>query len=74
MPNISSTNSKEMIREALFNYMKENSITVDWTSIKLTQLSDNHLCKSSCNDLSPIGFIAIYSDVLWFLIENGFNC
>jgi hypothetical protein len=72
MRNINITNSKEMIGEAMYNYMKENGMKVDGKSIKLTQLLDSHLCKSSRNDKEATGFIAISSYYIWFLIDNGF--
>jgi hypothetical protein len=42
------------------HYMKENGMKVDGNSVKITKLLDNPLCKSSCNDLSPTRFIAIF--------------
>jgi hypothetical protein len=72
MRNIGITNSKEMIREAMYNYMKENGMKVDGKSVKLTQLLDTHLCKSGRNDKEVTGFIAISSYYLWFLIDNCF--
>jgi hypothetical protein len=72
MRNISFTNSKEMIGEALYNYMKENGMKVNGRSVNLTQLLDSHLCKSGRNDKNATGFIAISSYYLWFLIDNGF--
>jgi hypothetical protein len=47
MRNTSITNSKEMIGEAMYNYMRENSMKVDENSIKFTQLLDIHFCKLS---------------------------
>jgi hypothetical protein len=72
MRNISITNSKEMIGEAMYNYMKENLMKIDGKSVKLTQLLDTHLCKSGRDDKEITGFIAIYSYYLWFWIDNGF--
>jgi hypothetical protein len=59
MRNIGITNSKEMIGEAMYNYMKENEMKVDGRSVKLTQLLDTHLCKSGRNDKDATVFIAI---------------
>jgi hypothetical protein len=72
MRNIGITNSKEMIGVAIYNYMKENWMKVDGKSVKLTQLLDTHLCKSGRNDKDAIGFIAISTYYLWFLIDNDF--
>jgi hypothetical protein len=72
MRNIGITNSKEMIEEAMYNYMKENWMKADERSVKLTQLLDTHLCKSGKNDKEVTEFIAISSYYLWFLIDNGF--
>jgi hypothetical protein len=72
MRNIGITNSKEMIGEAMYNYMKENVMKIDGKSVKLTQLLDTNLCKSGRNDKEVTGFIAISSYYLWFLIDNGF--
>jgi hypothetical protein len=72
MRNISITNSKEMIGEAMYNYMKENGMNVDWRFVKLNQLLDTILCKSGRNDKENNGFIAISYYYLWFLIDNGF--
>jgi hypothetical protein len=72
MRTIGITNSKEMIGEAMYNYMKENGMKLDGRSVKATQLLDIYLCKSSRNDFSPTSFIAISSYYLWFLIDNGF--
>jgi hypothetical protein len=47
MRNIGITNSKEMIGEAMYNYMKENGMKVDGRSVKLTQLLDTRLCRSA---------------------------
>jgi hypothetical protein len=69
---IGITNSKEMIGEAMYNYMKENGMKVDGRSVKLTQLLDTHLCKSGRNDKEVTGLIAISSYYLWFLIDDGF--
>jgi hypothetical protein len=72
MRNIDITNSKEMLGEAMYNYMKENGMKVDGKSVKLTQLLATHLCKSGRNDKDATGFIAISSYCLWFLIDKGF--
>jgi hypothetical protein len=72
MRNIGISNSKEMIGEAMYNYMKENAMKVDGRNDKLTQLLDTHLCKSGRNDNDASGFIAISSYYFWFLSENGF--
>jgi hypothetical protein len=72
MRNISITNSKDMIGEVMYNYMKDNGMKVDGKSVKLTQLLDTHLCKTSRNDKESTGFIAISSYNLLFLIDNGF--
>jgi hypothetical protein len=72
MRNISIINSKEMIEEAIYNYMKKNGIKIDGSSINLTQLRDTHLCKSGRNDKEVTDFIAISSYYLWFLIDHGF--
>jgi hypothetical protein len=74
MRNIGITNSKEMIGEAMYKYMKENGMKVDGRSVKLTQLLDSHLCKSGRNDKEVTGFIAISSYYLWLLIEKWFYC
>jgi hypothetical protein len=42
MRNIGITNSKEMIGEAMYHYMKENGMKVDGRSSKLTQFLDTH--------------------------------
>jgi hypothetical protein len=72
MRNIGITNSKGMIGEAMYNYMKENWMKVDGRSVKLTQLLDTHLCNSGRNDTQTPGFIAISSYYLLLLIDNGF--
>jgi hypothetical protein len=72
MRNIGITNSKEMIGEAMYNYIIKNRMKVDGRSIKLTQLLDTHLCKSGRNNKNDTGFIAISFYYLWFLIDNGF--
>jgi hypothetical protein len=72
MRNIGITNSKEMIGEAMYNYMKANGIKKDGRSVKLTQLLATYLCKSGRNYKEVTGFIAISSYYLWFLIDNGF--
>jgi hypothetical protein len=59
MRNMSITNSKEMIGEAMDNYMKENGMKKDGKSVKLTQLLDTHLCKSGRNDKETTVFIVI---------------
>jgi hypothetical protein len=61
MRNINIINSKEMIGEAMYNYMKEYGMKVDGNNVKITQLLESNLCKSSCNDLSSTVFIAISS-------------
>jgi hypothetical protein len=63
---------QKIFGEAMYNYMKENGMKVDGENVKLTQLLDTHLCKSGRNDKNDIGFIAISSYYLWFLIDNGF--
>jgi hypothetical protein len=45
MRNISITNSKKMIGEAMYNYMRENDMKADGNSIKLTRLLDIHFYK-----------------------------
>jgi hypothetical protein len=50
-----------MIGEAMYNYMKEHGMKVDGNNVKITQLLESNLCKSSCNDLSSTVFIAISS-------------
>jgi hypothetical protein len=71
MRNIEITNSKDMIGDQMYTYMKSNGMNVDNKSIKLTQLLETHLCKSSRNDISPTCFIDISSNYLWFLIDKG---
>jgi hypothetical protein len=72
MRNIEITNRKAMIGEAMYNYMRKNSLNVDGNSVMFIQLFNSHLCKSSVNYLSTRGFIAISSYYLWFLIDKGF--
>jgi hypothetical protein len=71
MKNIGNTNSKEMIGEALYNYMNENGMKVEGQSVKLSQLLDTHLSKTSRNNKDATAIIAISSYYLWFLIDTG---
>jgi hypothetical protein len=50
MRNIGITNSIDMIGEVMYNYMKENEMKVNGNCVKLTQLLDSNLCKTSRND------------------------
>jgi hypothetical protein len=58
--NIGITNSKEMIGEAIYNYMKENGMKIDGNSVKFTQLLDTYLCKSGRNDKEANGLLLFH--------------
>jgi hypothetical protein len=72
MRNTSYKNSKEMIEEAMYHYMKENRMKVTKIVFSLFNYYDSHIYKSGRNDKEDTGNIAISSYYLWFLIDTGF--